>query len=320
MSELRAIALVAAALFAASTALGQAATIIDGKIVDEGARPIAGARIELKPGSRRVVSDEDGRFEFRRVASGRYTLLVQRIGYRPRTIEIDVTTSGATPTIVLVAIPQQLDSVRVRERTNHMRYGATVLDDAGDPIPNVAVVVAGVENTIRTDSAGHFVVSKDVHGRLIVRMRKIGYGAYLGSLTMFAEREDTVRMSRLAQGLSAMQITEASGFGRDTFVYKDLDQRMRWRSHQSSVMSREDLTRLGRGSLCPGCGDARHPCVILNGERATAMPLASFFADQVEAVEIYPPKSDWSGNLAARGCRGVLTWVVWLRKDTTRAP
>lgn len=59
--------------------------------------------------------------------------------------------------------------------------------------------------------------------------------------------------------------------------------------------------------------------MILNGERGTAMPLSSFFADQVEAVEIYPPKSDWSGNLAARGCSG-LTWVVWLRKDTTRAP
>ena len=88
----------------------------------------------------------------------------------------------------------------------------------------------------------------------------------------------------------------------------------------SSAVSREELDRLGKGSLCPRCSDATHPCVILNGERGTAMPAAAFFADQVEAVEIYPRNSDWSGSLAARGCRGVLTWVIWLREEARNRP
>jgi hypothetical protein len=319
-SALRVAALAATTLASATVALGQGTGRIDGKVVDEGGRPIVGARVEITPTARRILSDEDGSFRFLNVAVGRYAIATQRIGYKSSKLAVDVTALGTKTTIVLVAIPQILDSIRIHEHAFPMRYSAVVVDGAGRPIPDVSVVVAGIDNTIRTDSAGHFVVSKNVHGRLIVRMRKIGYGAYLGSLTMLTEREDTLRMSRLAQGLSAVQITEASGFGRDTFVYKDLDQRMRWRTHMSTVMSREDLDRLGRGSLCPSCGDARQPCVILNGERGTAMPLSAFFADQVEAVEVYPPKSDWSGNLAARGCSGVLTWVVWLRKDTARAP
>jgi hypothetical protein len=49
------------------------------------------------------------------------------------------------------------------------------------------------------------------------------------------------------------------------------------------------------------------------------MPARAFFADEVEMVEYFPPKSDWSGNLAARGCVGA-TLVSWLRKDTARKP
>jgi len=315
---LRSITLTAAIALIATKALGQATVDISGRVVDESTRPIAGARLELKPGSRRVVSDEEGKFVFRNVTPDAYTIGAQRIGYRPFATQVQVSTSGAQPTIVLVAIPQVLDSVRVRERASNMRLSALVLDDAGIPIPDVAVVIAGIENTLRTDSSGRFVVSKRVHGGLIVRMRKIGYGAYFGSLTMFAEREDTLRMSRLAQGLSAVEITAASGFGRDTFVYKDLDQRMRWRTHQSSVMTREDLDRMGRVNLDEVVG--RVPsCIVLNGAGKTSMPTEAYYADQVEAIEIFPPKSDWSGNLASRGCGGgrIRTLVIWLRKDTT---
>ena len=328
MTEWRAITLVAATLVVATAVRGQTAGSIDGRIVDERARPIAGARVELTPGSRRIVSDEGGGFRFLNVTPGTYLLVVQRIGYRPSSLRVDVPASGANPTIVLIAIPQVLDSVRVRERAAPNRFSGTVLDDVGLPVPDVAVTVEGITGTLRTDSSGHFVVPKEVHGMLIIRMRKIGYGAFLGSLRMIASRDDTLRMSRLAQNLSAVQVNEASGFGRDTFVYKDLDQRMRWRSHQSGVVSREELNTVGRLNLCDAFGfmptGSRYhiscrACVILNGERGTSMPARAFFADEVEMVEYFPPKSDWSGNLAARGCVGA-TLVSWLRKDTARKP
>lgn len=66
-----------------------------------------------------------------------------------------------------------------------------------------------------------------------------------------------------------------------------------------------------------GCGN----CVILNGIARTYMPASAYYADQVEMVEYYPPGSDWSKNLFARGCGGSkTTLVIWLRKDATAKP
>lgn len=318
-TEMRRVLLVSAFLFAGTSALCQAAPGISGRVADENGRPVVGARIELRSTQRRVVSDDEGRFEFRNVEPGKYSLFAQRIGYQSKTVDIAVTSSGASPTIVLVAIPQVLDSIRIRERGSGMRYSALVLDDNGTPIPDVAVVVAGVENTIRTDSGGRFVVSKKVHGALVIRMRKIGYAAYFGSLNMFSDRADTLRMARLPQSLTPVQITEASGFGRDTFVYKDLDQRMRWKTHLAGIMTTEDLAKAGRANLCQVVGCSNFDCIILNGAGRTLMPAAAYYADQVSTIEIFPPKSDWSHNLEARGCYNARgrTLVIWIKKDTT---
>jgi hypothetical protein len=308
-----------ACVLAARSALSQGAPAISGRVADDNGRAVAGARIELRPTGRRVVSDDDGHFEFRNVASGKYSLFAQRIGYQPRNIDIAVSESGASTTIVLVSIPQLLDSIRIRERGSGMHYSALVLDDNGTPIPDVAVVVPGIENTIRTDSDGRFAVSKKVHGAILIRMRKIGYAAYFGSLNMYSDRADTLRMARLSQRLTPVQITEASGFGRDTFVYKDLDQRMRWKTHLVGIMTTEDLAKAGRANLCQVIGCTNSDCIILNGNARTLMPVNAYYADQVSTIEIFPPKSDWSHNLEARGCytaRG-RTLVIWMKKDTT---
>jgi hypothetical protein len=325
----RAIALITiAAALIPPGARGQAAGDIIGRVVDERGRPVVNTRLELLPGSLRVTSEDDGHFAFRGVAPGKYGLVARRIGYQALTTQLEVTASGATPTIVLVAIPRVLDSVRIVERGAVNRYSALVLDNAGAPVPDVSVTVEGVSNTLHTDSLGRFVVPKQVHGTLVIRMRKMGYGAYLGSLRMLETRTDTLRMLRLAQSLSPVQITEASGFGRDTFVYQDLDQRMRWKTQQAATVSREELSAMGRLNICDalkftptgsryhvGCG----ACVILNGVGMTLMPAAAYYADQIEMVEYYPRNSDWSHNLMARGCGGT-TLVIWVRKDTTIKP
>jgi hypothetical protein len=318
-AEIRRALLVSAFSVAGTTVLCQTAPGISGRITDENGRPVTGARVELRSTQRRVVSDDEGRFEFRNVAPGRFSLFAQRIGYQPRSVDIVVTESGASTTIVLASIPQVLDSIRIRERGSGMRYSALVLDDNGTPIPDVAVVVAGVENTIRTDSVGRFTVAKKVHGALVLRMRKIGYAAYFGSLNMFSDRADTLRMARLSQNLTPVQITEASGFGRDTFVYKDLDQRTRWKTHLAAIMTTDDLAKAGRANLCQVIGCTNQDCIILNGNGRTLMPVNAYYADQVSTIEIFPRGTDWSHNLEARGCytnRG-RTLVIWMKKDST---
>ncbi len=193
-------------------------------------------------------------------------------------------------------------------------------------------MIAGIDNTIRTDSLGHFAAPKQLHfgTPVMVRMRKIGYSAYFGTKDFKATREDTLRMSHLAQGLSAVQIDAESGFGRDTFAFKDLDQRTRWRPNGAGAMSREFLAAYGTVNLCVLLGCNVPTCIILNGGGRTLMPVNAFYVDEIEMVEIYPPRTEWTGNLAARGCRDSspqtrpngnrVTYVIWTRKDTTRKP
>lgn len=173
-SKLSATTLLAASAFVSTIALGQSTGEINGRVVDERAQPIAGARLELRPGAKRIVSEPDGSFAFRNVTPGGYSIVAQRIGYQPRTTEVEVTASGAHPSIVLMAIPAVLDSVRIVERAAPNRFSATVLDESGAPVSDVAVTVEGVSNTLHTDSLGRFTVPSQVRGTLVIRLRKRG--------------------------------------------------------------------------------------------------------------------------------------------------
>ena len=74
----------------------------------------AGAPPTLVVAQRQYTSD-DGSFRVAGIPTGRATVAVRRVGYRPRTIEIDV--PGTTPVAVaLEQIPQQVAAVVVRER------------------------------------------------------------------------------------------------------------------------------------------------------------------------------------------------------------
>ena len=118
-------------------------------------------------------------------------------------------------------------------------------------------------------------------------------------------RTDSIRLKRLPQNLSPVEVMAKSGFGKDTFAYRELDERMRWKSESSYVVSREEFDQQGTTDLATAIrysvtggrygGTLSHPmpdgCVIINGERALRdWPLTAFFADEVEAVEVYPPK------------------------------
>lgn len=122
-------------------------------------------------------------------------------------------------------------------------------------------------------------------------------------------------MMRLGQSLSAVEILARSGFGRDTFAFLDLHRRLAWKATNAAVVSREELDRFGSTNLCDALAltasgmkagrravDCRSQpqCLLINGERPFIRPLEMFNADDVEAVEIFPMGSDWSGTIAAR--------------------
>jgi hypothetical protein len=331
------VAATAAALCAPSSARAQATGEIRARVLDAAGAAITDAQIELDPGARRALSVEDGGFAFTQLKAGSYTLQIRRIGYQPQTVKVDVSTgASASPSIVLVAIPLVLDSIRVFEKANGHRYTGTVLDERSAPMEGAIVMVPGKARELRTDAAGHFSVEGFGEGTVIARVRKMGYAPQLHTLQMINSRTDSIRMKRLAQNLSAIDVNAKSGFGKDTFAYRELDERMRWKSEKSYVVSREEFDRQGTTDLATAIrysvtggrygGTLGRPmadgCVIINGERALKdWPLTAFFADEVEAVEVYPPKSEVSGTLDARGCDAKKqVYVIWMRANSKRFP
>ena len=321
-------------------AQGQSSATIRGRVQDDRGLPVSHAEVALYPSGRRVIASESGSFAFLEVPLGPSELRVRRIGNRPTDLRLSLV--GDTAVIVeLNAIPTVLDSVRIRERRGQRQFVAVVVDDSGVPIIGAEVIAAGMRS-LTTDSTGRAFISDLRRGTLMLRVRKIGYSPFFGSLTIEGIREDTIQIARLAQELDRVAVLAQSGFGRDTFVFSELSSRMKWKTSKAGVISREELASFGRENLCSamprtrsgallGIRDGRPcelpTCILLNGERPINQPLSSFLASDVEAIEYFPPGSDWSGTIfqrAALTCypwrkdgggpgKSPGGWVIWLR-------
>jgi len=288
---------------------------VSGRATDSNGQPVSGARIVLEPTGRTTVSEDDGGFAFAAVPAGSYRLAGTRIGYQPTAASVVVQSgSDVSMTLVFTPIPVLLDSVRVRERAAGSRYGVIAIDDFGNPVPGADVEFYTTGVRLRTDSLGRASTVSTVRGTFALRIRKIGFSPTFRTVRLLGDRDDTVRIQRIAQTLAAAQVLERSGFGRDTFVFRDFATRMKWRGALSGVISRDELDAQGRTNLCDALPNtptgaklglsvscATGPVsILIDGVRQSCTPLTSFYADQVEAVEYYPPGTDWSGSFGAR--------------------
>jgi len=321
----------------ATVSRAQGPNTIRGRVIDSTSRPISFVQVQMSPGDRRVVSDQNGEFVIASIQDGEYQLRIRRIGFEPTQVTVRVPRDASPLVITMTALPRVLDSVRIRERAPGLRYTGTVVDDFNQPVIGAEVIAAGAsDHGIRTDSSGHFRLVKAQKGTMVLRVRKFGYTPYFGSLTIQSEREDTIRVKRHPQGLPEAYIRAESGFGRDTFAYVELDSRMRWKASNAGIASREDLDAFGDMDLCQAlvrtpAGAKREmrsqmcpyeACVLIDGLRPTYTTLGSFMASEVEAVELHP--RDQTGTIANRigtMCgmyRGMSRFgggvVLWLRK------
>jgi hypothetical protein len=304
---------------------------------DENNRPVSFVQVQLAPGDRRVVGDQNGEFVIAVLQTGDYELKLRRIGFTPAEIKVHVPSDEGWIPITMTSLPRVLDSIRIRERASILRYTGIVVDDLDQPVVGAEVIGAGASDRgVRTDSSGHFRLDKVQKGTLVLRVRKFGYAPHFGSLTFRTEREDTIRMKRHPTDLPEAYIRAESGFGRDSFAYIELASRMRWKLSTGGVASREDLDLWAEKDLCQaimrtavggkmqlresGCSVPR--CVIIDGLKPLIRPLNSFMAAEVETFEYH--EKDWSGTLKSRyqsACgRGIVARgfaggiVIWLRR------
>lgn len=324
-------------LLAASDAFAQ--NSIRGRVRDENNRPVSFVQVQISPEDRRVVADQNGEFIIGSLRTGEYEIRLRRIGYSPTQVTVQVPNDGAWIPITMTSLPRVLDSVRIRERSSGLRYTGIVVDDFDQPVADAEVIAAGASDLgVRTNSEGQFRLVKSLRNTLALRVRKFGYAPYFGTLTIRAEREDTIRMKRHATDLPEAYIREQSGFGRDSFAFIELDSRTRWRLSSGGMASREDLDAHAELDLCQAlmrtplggkmkltersCGMVQ--CFIIDGLLPLIRPLNSFMAAEVEAFEYH--QKDWTGSLASRRgdhmeCRSGRDgggMVIWLRAEGTK--
>jgi hypothetical protein len=329
---MRLLVVVTAAALAATAVQAQEkfSGAIHGRIVDQNGDRVVGAQVTIMPGARHVISFEDGGFDFGNIKPGEYTISARRIGYDPASAVFTVRDSAIYVAITLVALPQLLDSIRIREKAVGLRFNGIVMDQNQEPVKNAEVMAVGIDNTLHTDSLGRFFVPKLGRGAFMIRIRKIGYAPLLSSYYLFSDRVDTLELARLSQSLSPVQIEAESGFGRDFWDYKDLDQRHRWKTFGAGTISRDELAEQGGKNLCdaipstpsasklmlrfdPICPE-HLVTILLNGGLCIRRDLGSFVADDVEMVEYFAAGSDKSGSLLHRNCAPP-TYVIWMRKE-----
>ncbi|HEX4682658.1 MAG TPA: hypothetical protein VH277_08125 [Gemmatimonadaceae bacterium] len=289
---------------------------------DSAGHPVARAEASVQGDSAIAVANDSGQFTLATTRPRNVLLHVRRLGYEPLDKEVDLGDSGSVVVkIVMATVPQSMATFRVvAKRTG---VWGVVRTPWGAPIRDAQVEMLGGSFPVaKTDSAGAFNLPTQRSGSFLIVARKRGF-AYAQTAVNF--RSDEGEEAEIVLQPLSNENNEASGFGRMESVFRETSTRIAFKSSSATVISHDDLLRNGASSLgyalcgtrvlirspqrCP----ARASCVLINGEHVSALPLEAFDVSEVESVEFYPPRSDWSNTLAPRGCAtGGNVAVVWL--------
>jgi TonB-dependent receptor len=127
--------------FAADTA-AQVTSTITGRVVGPDGSAVNGATVLVQETGRGVITDPAGRFMITAVASGTYELVVQQLGFRPRTVAVSV------PTTDLLNVALEVDPV--------VLSGITVLGERGGQLRSINEqrIAPTLMNVISADEIG----------------------------------------------------------------------------------------------------------------------------------------------------------------------
>lgn len=287
----------------------RATLIVQGTVVDSATgAPLGGVSLELLGTSVRAVAQSDGagRFRIGGLRPGGYTLVVRRIGYAVRTPEPLALAHDTTLSLGLARLAQGIASVVVRDSSTGI-HGVVGTAAGLHPLASARVQVAGVRGTFTADSGGRFFVPLAKAGTYAVRISKDGYRPSL--------RMVEVTSRRSSDGSALLD----SAPGRLSPIlaanWEDLDQRQRWRTMNSALVSGLDLA--GRGGtvsdallMTPafsqrGLRVNGATCVFVDGVPRPGLPLDAVAPEQIEMIEVYGPGGEPSGNLIKRWPDGV---------------
>jgi hypothetical protein len=316
-------------------AQGASPAAVSGAVTDEGNRPLEGVRVVADDGQV-IETDASGRFSLRARECGPLRLTVRRPGSVSVTRVVDPCAAGGASPLALVLRPvsQRLDTVQVRSRVSGVI--GTVTDRTGTPLPNVEIALLGARPPVRTDAQGRFSILGVDPGAYLLRAREPRFEAQQLSMGLQQGdvREVQLLMWPLPDNASGRKQRDLSGYGIDDWWYRDLGRRRAWRGAFSVLASREELLATGERDL--PCAVSRVPrtqqvfmrltsgtcanwsppvgCVIVDGRWDFPQPLWAIRTRDVELVELYQPRSDFTASTLVRANQcppGQPVAVVW---------
>lgn len=288
-----AVACTVALLATSSPAAAQQSHALRGRVIERAtSQPIAQATLILGE-SRRAITNQQGEFEFRGLAPGGYSLMVEALGYSTVFTSL-VVNQDVTGEIRMDPAPITLDTLLVQLR----RFTLTgrVIDGASSQAaPYVRVALDGFGET-RADAAGGFRVRRLAPGEY--RLRVEGFG-WLPDTTILDLHGDTtvaitLRTDPITDALVQRQLARLDRRARGTFPkVMDRAEIMKSRAPQVAgiVAARLGTTVVNcPGSRLPGClARGGEPFVYIDDApvHCGLQVLAGYHNADVQRIELY---------------------------------
>ena len=280
--------------------------VIDGVIRDEVGAPLADVEVVLDPlrrDSRMLRTDDGGRYSFGGLQRATYTLRFRKLGYFPD--ERAVVHGGVSDRvdIVLRTVPNAMDTIRVLGHRAGI-LGFVIAQQSYRPLPGAELAILRTRITATTDGEGRFAMLAGVTpGPHMIVAKAKGFASSMMSVT--------VPESSTAQVALALTTPGFPGAKRIAMPLLEFERRAHWMGRGAALVTGSELAEFRGQSLeraLPHVMSLRRRgfvvsdgCVLINGWQI-GRSTGDIDADEVEAVEVYLPGTDYTGTLADRGC------------------
>jgi len=129
---------------------------ITGHVKDEAQGMLPGARVQVQPTGRTVVSDQQGQFTLTDLPPGSYTVTVSYVGFAPFSVTVPVEVAQVAHADVSLRVARQSETVIVRAGRERGEVEALNVQRTADNIVQVlpADVITSLPNTNIADAVG----------------------------------------------------------------------------------------------------------------------------------------------------------------------
>lgn len=280
--------------------------------------PLSGATVELSSArfTRRLRTDESGKFLFGSVPTGSYRLSVLRLGFAPLSQQVTVADSDADLRIQLQPDARTLGAIVTKANVTAIYggIGAAGLSKNANgerplsAVPGARIQVLGSGVETETDSLGRFFLEVGKAGRYLVRATSPGLVPQVYPVDV--EKNKAVDASRLLDSARAVQGE------RPEYLWKEMDKRLDLRGSNSAVVTGDEVREFGgnmttalqraKGVNARGLRIVGSPCIFVDGIHRPFFSLDAIRPEEVEAIEVYGNRGETTSSLKnsakGKGC------------------